>query len=97
MDFLLSPDERYDRWAFQIFQSLKSAYRRLILPMDLFLRLGEDERDGIFNFRESEKHLKKTLGGSFFVSLVPLGQKRDNLPREYSSNQIMISVLLLRN
>ena len=37
---------------------------------------------GFSSFRESEKHLKKTLGGSFFVSLVPLGRKRDNLPLE---------------
>ena len=28
--------------------------------MDLFSHLGEGERDGIFNFRESEKRLKKT-------------------------------------
>ena len=33
--------------------------------MDLFSHLGEDERDGIFNFRESENNLKKTTGGSF--------------------------------
>ena len=50
--------------------------------MDLFSRLGEDECNGLFNFRESEKNLKKTPGGSFFISLVPLGQKRDNLPLE---------------
>ena len=43
--------------------------------------LGEGECDGIFNFRESEKHVKKTPRGSFFVSLVPLGRKRDNLSR----------------
>ena len=54
--------------------------------MDLFSRLGKDEHDGLFNFRESEKHLKKTPQGSFFVNLVPLGWKRDNLSREYSSN-----------
>ena len=65
--------------------------------MGLFLLLGEGERDELFNFRESEKHVKKTPGGSFFVSLVPLGWKRHNLPREYSSNQIMIRALLLRN
>lgn len=33
--------------------------------MDLFLRLEEGKRDGIFNFRESEKHVKKTPRGSF--------------------------------
>ena len=65
--------------------------------MDLFLRLGEDEQDGLFNFREFEKNLKKTPGGSFFVSLVPLGRKRDNLSREYSSNQRRIRAFLLRS
>ena len=65
--------------------------------MDLFSRLGEGERDGLFNFRESEKCLKKTPQGSFFVILVPLGRKRDNLSREYSSNQLRIRVLLLRS
>ena len=63
--------------------------------MDLFLRLGEGERDGLFNFRESEKRLKKTPQDSFFVNLVPLGRKRDNLSREYSSNQLRIRVFLL--
>ena len=43
--------------------------------MDLFLRLGEGECDGILNFREFEKHLKKTPQGSFFVNLVPLTEK----------------------
>ena len=65
--------------------------------MDLFSHLGECERDGIFNFRESEKHVKKTPRGSFFVSLVPLGLKRDSLPRDYSSNQMMIRAFLLRS
>ena len=65
--------------------------------MDLFSCLGEGKHDGIFNFREFEKHVKKTLRGSFFISLVPLGRKRDNLPREYSSNQIMIREFLLHN
>ena len=65
--------------------------------MDLFLDLGEGERDGLFNFRESEKRLKKTPGGSFFISLVPLGRKRDNLPREYSSNEMMIRAFLLHS
>ena len=50
--------------------------------MDLFSHLGEDEHDGVFNFQESEMCLKKTPGGSFFISLVPLGWKRDNLPLE---------------
>ena len=65
--------------------------------MDLFSRLGEGERDGLFNFQESEKRLKKTPQGSFFVNLVPLGRKRDNLSREYSSNQLRIRVFLLRS
>ena len=65
--------------------------------MDLFSRLGEGEHDGSFKFRESEKRLKKTPQGSFFINLVPLGQKRDNLSREYSSNQMMIRVFLLRS
>ena len=65
--------------------------------MDLLSHLGEGERDGIFNFRESEKHVKKTPGGSFFISLVPLGRKRDNLSREYSSNQLMIKAFLLHD
>ena len=63
--------------------------------MDLFLHLGEGEHDGIFNVRESEKHIKKTPRGSFFMSLVTLGRKRDNLSREYSSNQLRIRVFLL--
>ena len=63
--------------------------------MDLFSRLGEGEHDGIFNYIESEKCIKKTPRGSFFVSLVPPGQKRDNLSRENSSNQLMIRVFLL--
>jgi hypothetical protein len=54
--------------------------------MDLFSRLGEGKHNGIFNFIESEKHIKKTPKGSFFVNLVSLGWKRDNLSREYSSN-----------
>ena len=65
--------------------------------MDLFSRLGEGKRDGIFNFRESEKFLKKTPKGSFLVNLVPLDQKRDNLSREYSSNQLRIRAFLLRS
>ena len=65
--------------------------------MDLFSCLGEGKRDGIFNFRESKKHIKKTPKGSFFVNLVPLGQKRDNLSREYSSNQLRIRAFLLRS
>ena len=65
--------------------------------MDLFSYLGEGKRDGIFNFRESEKRVKKTPQGSFFVNLVPLGRKRDNLSREYSSNQLRIRVFLLRS
>ena len=65
--------------------------------MDLFSHLGEGEHDGLFNFRESEKHVKKTPRGSFFVSLVPPGRKRDNLCKEYSSNQMMIRELFLRN
>lgn len=65
--------------------------------MDLFLHLGEGEHDGIFNFRESEKHVKKTPRVSFFVNLVPLGRKRDNLSREYSSNQMIIRVFLLHS
>jgi hypothetical protein len=65
--------------------------------MDLFSRMGEDERDGIFGFRESKKHLKKIPQGSFFVNLVPLGRKRDNLSREYSSNQLRIRAFLLRS
>ena len=63
--------------------------------MDLFSHLGEGESDGIFNFREFEKHVKKTPNGSFFVNLVPLGRKRDNLSREYSSNQLRIRAFLL--
>ena len=63
--------------------------------MDLFLHLGEGKHDGLFNFRESEKHVKKTSKGSFFVNLVPLEQKRDNLSREYSSNLLRIRVFLL--
>ena len=65
--------------------------------MDLFLRLGEGKRDGFFNFRESEKHIKKTLKGSFSVNLVPLDRKRDNLSREYSSNQLRIKAFLLHS
>ena len=65
--------------------------------MDLFSRLGEGERDGLFNFRESEKNLKKTPQGSFFINLVPLGRKRDNLAREYSSNQLRIRAFLLHS
>ena len=65
--------------------------------MDLFLHLGEGKRDGILNFRESEKRLKKTPQGSFFINLVPLGQKRDNLSREYSSNKLRIRAFLLRS
>ena len=65
--------------------------------MDLFSRLGEDKRDGIFNFREFEKRLKKTPEGSFFVNLVPLDRKRDNLSRGYSSNQLRIRAFLLRS
>ena len=41
--------------------------------MDLFPRLGEGKKDGLFNFRESEKRVKKTPKGSFFINLVPLG------------------------
>ena len=63
--------------------------------MDLFSFLGEGKRDGLFNFRESEKCLKKTPKGSFFVNLVPLDRKRDNLSREYSSNQLRIRVFVL--
>ena len=62
--------------------------------MDLFSCLEEGERDGLFNFIESEKHLKKTRGGSFFVSLVPLGRKRDNLPLE---STLLIKQLLERS
>ena len=65
--------------------------------MDLFSCLGEDKSDELFKFRESEKHVKKTPRGSFFVSLVPLDRKIDNLSREYSSNQLMIRVFLLRS
>ena len=65
--------------------------------MDLFLCLGEGESDGIFNFIESEKRIKKTPRGSFFINLVPLGQKRDNLSREYSSNQLRIRAFLLHS
>ena len=65
--------------------------------MDLFSRLGEGERDGIFNFIESEKRIKKTPRGSFFVNLVPLDRKRDNLSREYSSNQLRIRAFLLHS
>ena len=65
--------------------------------MDLFSHLGEGKRDGVFNFRESEKHLKKTPQGYFFVNLVPLGRKRDNLSREYSSNQLRIRAFLLHS
>ena len=65
--------------------------------MDLFSRLGEGKRDGIFNFRESKKRIKKTPKGSFFVNLVPLDQKRDNLSREYSSNQLRIRAFLLHS
>ena len=63
--------------------------------MDLFSHLGEGQRDGIFNFWESEERLKKTPQGSFFVNLVSLGRKRDNLSREYSSNQLKIRAFLL--
>ena len=65
--------------------------------MDLFSRLGEGEHDGIFNFIESKKCIKKTPRGSFFINLVPLDRKRDNLSREYSSNQLRIRVFLLRS
>ena len=65
--------------------------------MDLFSRLGEGENNGIFNFRESENRLKKTPQGSFFIDLVPLGRKRDNLAREYSSNHLRIRAFLLRS
>ena len=65
--------------------------------MDLFPHLGEGKRDGIFNFRESEKCVKKAPKGSFFVNLVPLGRKRDNLSREYSSNQLRIREFLLHS
>ena len=65
--------------------------------MDLLLYLWEGKHDGLFNFRESKKRLNKTPKGSFFVNLVPLGWKRDNLSREYSSNQLRIRVLLLHN
>ena len=63
--------------------------------MDLFSCLGEGEHDGLFNFRESKKYVKKTPRGSFFISLVPLDQKRDNLSREYSFNKLRIRVFLL--
>ena len=65
--------------------------------MDLFSHLGEGKNDAIFNFRESEKRVKKTPRGSFFVILVPLDWKRDNLSREYSSNQLRIRAFLLRS
>ena len=63
--------------------------------MDLFSCLGEGKRDGIFNFIESEKRIKKTPRGSFFINLVPLDQKRDDLSREYSSNQLSIRAFLM--
>jgi hypothetical protein len=44
--------------------------------MDLFSRLGEGKRDGIFNFRESEKPLKKTPRGSFFWKFSPSRPKK---------------------
>ena len=65
--------------------------------MDLFSHLGEGKRDGLFNFRESEKRINKTPKGSFFINLVPLGRKRDNLSREYSSNQLRTIAFLLRS
>ena len=63
--------------------------------MDLFSCLGEGKCHELFNFRESEKHVKKTPRGSFLVSLLPLDQNKDNLSREYSSNQLRIRVFLL--
>ena len=61
----------------------------------LFSHLGEGKCDGLFNFIESKRRIQKTPRGSFFVNLVPLGRKRDNLSREYSSNQLRIRAFLL--
>ena len=65
-----------------MFSKSEKHINKIILPMDLFSCLGEGKRDGIFNFRESEKHTKKTPRVYFFISLVSLNRKRDNLSRE---------------
>ena len=82
---------------FKFFEVCKALKEDLSFPWIYFRAWERMSATGFSNFRESEKHLKKTPGGSFFVSLVPLGRKRDNLPREYSSNQMMIRELLLCN